>query len=168
MTGLQLFTLVHVAISLAAIGSGFVVLYGLLDDRRLNGWTAFFLATTVATSLTGFGFPIHGFTPGLGLGVISLVLLAVAIYARYGRHLAGGWHLAYVVTAVAALYFNFLVLIVQSFQKAPALKALAPPQSEPPFVVAQLAALAAFLVLGWLAAKRCRARAASLEASSSA
>lgn len=162
MTGLQLFTLAHVAISLAAIGSGFVVLFGLLENKRLDRWTAFFLATTVATSITGFGFPIHGFTPGLGLGVVSLVLLAVAIYARYVRRLVGGWRRAYVVTAVAALYFNFFVLIVQSFQKAPALKALAPTQSEPPFAVAQLASLAAFLVLGWLAARRFGVQAAEL------
>ncbi|MDG3006406.1 hypothetical protein [Paludisphaera mucosa] len=159
MTGLQIFTLIHVAISLAGIASGFVVLCGLLAGKRLDGWTAFFLATTVATSVTGFGFPYHGFTPGIALGILSLVLLAGAIYARYARRLAGPWRPAYVVTAVAALYFNVFVLIVQSFQKVPALKALAPTQSERPFAVAQLLTLVAFLTLGYMAAVRFRDRA---------
>ena len=157
MTGLAIYTVVHVAISLLGIGSGFVALFGLISGRRLDGWTAFFLATTVATSVTGFGFPIHGFTPGLGLGVISLVALALAIYARYARRLAGGWRRVYVITAAVALYLNVFVLIVQSFQKVPFLKALAPTQSEWPFALAQLLALAGFLVLGFLAVKRFRA-----------
>ena len=156
MTGLQIFTIVHVLISLAAIGSGFVVLFGLLTGKRLDGWTAFFLATTVATSVTGFGFPIHGFTPGLGLGIISLLVLAVAIYARYARHLAGVWRRVYVVGAVAALYFNVFVLIVQSFQKVPALKAMAPTQTELPFALAQVIALVTFIALGSVAAIRFR------------
>src|SRR5271167_3633125 len=113
MSGLTIFTLIHVVISLVAIGSGFVVLFGLVTGKRLDGWTAFFLATTVATSVTGFGFPISGFTPGIG--IVSLVVLALAIYARYSRHLAGGWRRVYVVGATLALYLNFLVLIVQSF-----------------------------------------------------
>jgi len=152
------YTLVHVAISLVAIGSGFVVLFGLMAGRRLDGWTALFLATTVATNVTGFGFPIRALTPGLGVGIISLLVLAVAIFARYARRLTGVWRLVYVVTAVIALYLNFFVLIVQSFQKVPALKTLAPTQSEPPFVIAQLVALAAFIVLGSLAAIRFRER----------
>src|SRR5271165_5314727 len=120
MSGLTIFTLIRVVISLVAIGSGFVVLFGLIAGKRLDGWTAFFLATTVATSVTGFGFPIHGFTPGIGLGVVSLMVLAVALYARYGRHMVGTWRRVYVITAVLALYLNFLVLIAQSFQKVPA------------------------------------------------
>jgi hypothetical protein len=119
-----------------AIASGFVVLFDVIAGKRLDGWTAFFLATTVATSVTGFGFPIHGFTPGLGLGVISLLVLAVAIFARYARHLTGVRRRVYVVTVVVALYLNFLVLIVQAFQKVPVLKALAPTQSEWPFLLA--------------------------------
>jgi hypothetical protein len=130
MSGLTIFTLIHVVISLVAIGSGFVVLFGLIAGKRLDGWTAFFLATTVATSVTGFGFPIHGFTPGIGIGIISLLVLAVAIFARYARRLTGIWRRGYVVTAVIALYLNFFVLIVQSFQKVPVLKMLAPTQSE--------------------------------------
>jgi hypothetical protein len=150
------FTLVHVAISLVALVTGFIVLFGLISGRRLDAWTAIFLATTVATSVTGFGFPIHGFTPGIGVGIVSLLVLAVAIYARYARHLAGIWRRVYVISAVAALYFNFFVLIVQSFQKVPALKALAPTQTELPFALAQIVALVAFLVLGFLASTRFR------------
>jgi hypothetical protein len=150
-SGLQIYTLIHVAISLVAIGSGFVVVFGMLAGNRLDRWTAFFLATTVATSVTGFGFPITGFTPGIVIGIISLILLAVAIYARYARRLARYWRPAYVVTAVISLYLNFFVLIVQSFQKVPTLKALAPTQSEPPFLIAQIVAILAFINLGFLA-----------------
>jgi hypothetical protein len=156
MSGLEIYTYVHVIISLLAIGSGFVVLFGMIAGKRHDGWTAFFLATTVATSVTGFGFPIHGWTPGLAIGIVSLVVLAAAIYAWYVRKLAGVWRRVYVITAVIALYFNFLVLIVQSFQKVPALKALAPTQSEAPFVAAQVVALVAFLILGALATIRFR------------
>ena len=158
MSGLTIFTLIHVVISLVAIGSGFVVLFGLIAGKRLDGWTAFFLATTIATSVTGFGFPIHGFTPGIGIGIISLLVLTVAIFARYARRLTGIWRRVYVVTAVIALYLNFFVLIVQSFQKVPVLKMLAPTQSAPPFAITQLIALAAFIVLGSLAAIRFRER----------
>jgi len=129
---------------------------GLLTGRRLNGWTALFLASTVATSVTGFFFPFHGFTPAIAVGIISLLLLAVAIFARYGRRLAGAWRWIYVVTAMVALYLNVFVLIVQLFQKVPALKALAPTQSEPPFLVTQLFALALFVVLTIVAAIKFR------------
>jgi hypothetical protein len=155
---LKTFTIIHVIIILLAIVSGFVVVFGLIVGRRQNVWTAFFLATTIATSVTGFGFPIHGVTPGIVLGVISLVVLAIALYARYGRQLAGAWRPIYVITAVLALYLNFFVLIVQSFQKVPALKALAPTQSEAPFIVVQLIAMVAFIVLGVLGAKGFRAQ----------
>ena len=150
------FTMVHVIISLIGIASGFVVMIGLLTGRRLNGWAALFLASTVATSVTGFFFPFHGFTPAIAVGIISLFLLAIAILARYGRRLAGAWRWIYVVTAMMALYLNFFVLIVQLFQKVPALKALAPTQSEPPFLVTQLFALAAFVVLTIVAAIKFR------------
>ena len=150
------FTLVHVIISLIGIGSGLVVMIGLLTGRRLNGWTALFLASTVATSVTGFFFPFHGFTPAIAVGIISLFFLAVAIFARYGRRLAGAWRWIYVVTAIVALYLNVFVLIVQLFQKVPALKALAPTQSEPPFLVTQLFVLALFIVLTIAAAIKFR------------
>jgi hypothetical protein len=156
MLDIKTFTIIHVAISLVAIASGFIVVFGLISAKRLDGWTAFFLATTILTSVTGFGFPIVGVTPGIVLGVISLVVLALALYARYARHLAGIWRPIFVITAVIALYLNFFVLIVQSFQKVPALKALAPTQSELPFAIAQLVALGAFINLGYLATTRFR------------
>lgn len=150
------FTLLHVAITLVAIVSGVIVLFGMLGAHRLPGWTALFLLTTILTSVTGFMFPIQGFTPALGVGIISLVILAIALLALYGRRLAGAWRWIYVATAVTALWFNVFVLIVQSFQKIPGLHALAPTQAEPPFLIAQAAAFAAFLVLGIMAAFKFR------------
>jgi hypothetical protein len=148
------FTLLHVLISLAGIGSGFVVVYGLLTGKRLDGWTAIFLATTVLTSLTGFLFPVEHLLPSHVVGSISLVVLAIAILARYALHLSGAWRWVYVVCSVLALYLNSFVAVVQSFLKVPALKALAPTQKEPPFLVAQLIVMALFIVLGILAVKR--------------
>ncbi|MDB6015824.1 MAG: hypothetical protein JWR19_313 [Pedosphaera sp.] len=155
-SGLEIFTLVHVVISLVGIFSGFVVVFGLLTGKRLDGWTAVFLATTVATSVTGFFFPFHGFTPAIGLGIISLVVLALAIYARHARHLAGAWRKIYVISAVVALYFNVFVAVVQAFQKVPTLHAMAPTQTEPPFKFTQLVVLALFVVLAIAAAIRFR------------
>ena len=145
--GLTTFTLVHVLLSLIGIFSGFIVMFGLLAAKPLDGWTAVFLATTVLTSVTGFFFPYHGFLPSHALGIISLVLLPVAIFARYGRHLAGPWRRTYVITAMMALYLNVFVLIVQAFRKVPALNALAPTQTEAPFKITQLVVLAIFVVL---------------------
>jgi len=156
------FTIIHVIISLVAIASGIVVLIGMLGAHRLPGWTALFLLTTILTSVTGFMFPIQGFTPALGTGIVSLVVLAVALIALYAKRLAGSWRWIYVTAAAAALYLNVLVLIVQSFQKVPALHVLAPTQSEPPFLIAQGAALVAFLVLGFIAASRFRPAAGAL------
>ena len=153
---IQNFTILHVAISLIAIASGLVVLVGMLRAYRLPGWTALFLATTVLTSVTGFMFPISGFTPALGVGLISIVILAIALTALYARHLNGSWRWIYVTTALVALYFNVFVLIVQLFQKVPALRALAPTQSEFPFQITQAAALIAFVVLGVMAARKFR------------
>ena len=150
----ETFTLVHVLISLAGIGSGLVVLFGLLAGKRLDGWTALFLVTTVATSVTAFGFPFDPLLPSHKVGIISLVVLAVAILARYAFHLAGAWRWIYVVGTVIALYLNVFVLIVQLFEKVPALRTMAPTQSEPPFLIAQLVVLALFVVLGVFAAKR--------------
>jgi hypothetical protein len=116
-----------------------------------------FLATTLLTSLTGFLFPIHGFTPGIGLGLISLPVLGLAIYARFGRQLAGPWCKVYVITAIVSQYLNFFVLIVQSFMKIPALHDLAPTQSEPPFAIAQGVALVAFVASGVFATIKFRA-----------
>jgi len=153
---MKTFTLLHVLISLAGIFSGFVVLFGLLAGKQLDGWTKFFLATTVATSVTGFFFPLHGLTPAIVVGIISLAALAVALFARYARHLAGTWRKTYVFSAVLALYLNVFVLIVQSFLKIPALKEIAPTQNDPPFKFTQLVVLVAFIALGIVAAIRFR------------
>jgi hypothetical protein len=142
-------TTVHVVISLIAIVSGAVVGYGFLAAKRLDIWTAVFLATTVLTSVTGFVFfPIERFTPALGVGAISLIVLAVAILGRYRYRLAGRWRVTYVISSVAAFYLNVLVLVVQLFQKVPTLRDLAPTQSEPPFVVVQLVVLVACVTIG--------------------
>ena len=149
----ETFTLIHVLISLVGIGSGLVALYGWITARSLDGWTTLFLWSTVLTSVTGFLFPITKVTPGLILGGISLVVLALALVAKYMQHLAGGWRRIFVITSVAALYFNVFVAVVQSFEKIPALHALAPKGNEPPFAVAQLIVLVAFVWLGWKAVK---------------
>ena len=141
------FTVFHVALSLIGILSGLVVLFGLLSAKRLDGWTALFLATTVLTSVTGFLFPFHGITPGIVVGCISMVVLAIAILARYALHLAGPWRPIYVVTAMLAEYLNVFVLVVQAFDKVPALKALDPTKSGPPFKATQGAVLLLFVIL---------------------
>jgi hypothetical protein len=153
---LTAYTMVHVIISLLGIFSGFVVLFGWLAGKRLDGWTKFFLATTVATSVTGFFFPVHHFMPSHAVGILSLLVLAVAIYAHYSRHLAGAWRKIFVICAAIALYLNVFVGIVQSFEKVPALKALAPTQTEAPFKSTQLVVLALFVVLTIVVAIRFR------------
>ena len=100
------FTILHIAISLIGIVSGLIVLAGMLRARRLPGWTALFLVTTILTSVTGFMFPINGLTPGIVVGLISIVILAIALMALYVKHLSGAWRWIYVVTALTALYFN--------------------------------------------------------------
>ena len=150
------FTKIHVLISLIGIFTGVVVLIGLIKGRYFNGWTAGFLVSTAATSVTGFLFPFHGVTPGIITGVISLLVLAVAIFARYRLRLIGAWRWIYVVTEMIALYLNVFVLIAQLFQKVPSLNALAPTQTELPFLVAQLFTLVIFVVLTIAAAIRFR------------
>ena len=151
---LETYTLIHVVISLIGIVSGLIVLFGMFGGKRLDGMTALFLATTVLTSVTGFGFPFEHVTPGIILGILSLVVLAIAIPARYSFRMAGKWRAIYVVTAVIALYFNCFVLIAQSFLKIPALHALAPKGNEPPFAIAQGILLVLFIVLGIRAVKK--------------
>jgi hypothetical protein len=148
------FTIVHVLLSLVGIGSGLLVLYGLLLGKRLDGATAIFLATTVLTSLTGFLFPVEHLLPSHVVGIISLVALVVAILARYPLHMAGAWRRIYVICAVLALYLNVFVLVAQIFMKVPAVHALAPTQKEPPFLIVQLVVMAIFVVLGILAEKK--------------
>jgi hypothetical protein len=154
--GMTILTFVHVLLSLVGILAGFVVTFGLLTAKNLHGWTALFIWTTVATSVTGFLFPFHRFLPSHAIGILSLLVLTIAIYALYGKHLTGAWRKTYAVNAMIALYFNVFVLIAQLFAKLPALKALAPTQSEAPFKEAQLLALLAFVVLTILAAIKFR------------
>jgi hypothetical protein len=150
---LPMFTLIHVVISVLGIIAGLVVVGGLAAGARLDGWTAFFLATTILTSATGFGFPFTKVGPPHVVGALSLVLLAVCLAARYWKRLEGGWRATYVVTAVAAVYFNVFVLVVQLFVKTPPLAQLAPTQQEAPFAVTQALVLALFVWLGWAAVR---------------
>jgi hypothetical protein len=146
---LTMFTYLHVYISLIAIGAGFIVVYGMIAAKPLPLLTAIFLFMTALTSLTGFLFPFKGVTPAIVLGILSLIVLVVAVIAR-----RRGWRGTYVITAILAFYFNFFVLIVQSFQKIPALHALAPTQSELPFKLAQLVTLIVVIALTTLAFKK--------------
>lgn len=163
MLGMSLyaFTLLHVVISLIGIATGFVVVRGFMSGRRLNRWNSIFMTTTVLTSVTGFMFPFERLLPSHMVGAISLVVLAVALTALHLFQLAGRWGGVYVVASSAALYLNSFVGVAQAFQKIPALKALAPTQSEPPFLVAQLALLGVFILLGMRATKNFRPVAAA-------
>lgn len=144
------FTTVHVVFGLLVIFSGSIVVRGMIEAKRREGWTTFFLLMTGATSFTGFIFHASSFGPPQVIGVISLVTLAVAILARYGYHLEGAWRWTYVASAVLALYLNVFVGVVQAFQKVPF---LAPPQSEP-FLITQIIVLVIFVALGGVAMVR--------------
>ena len=148
------FTLLHVAISLIAIACGVVVTIGMWRAQRVPLWTAVFLVTTIATSVTGFLFHSKSFGPPHVVGVISLLILALALVALYGYRLTGAWRWIYVAGALAAFYLNVFVAVVQAFQKLPFLNALAPKGSEPPFAITQLLVLAGFIALGVIAARR--------------
>lgn len=154
--GVTTFTLIHVLLSLVGIFAGLVVVGGMLARERLDGWTGLFLATTVLTNVTGFGFPFVTFIASHGAGFISLLILPVVIAARYWKNLAGPWRGTYVVGTVLVLYLNVFVLVVQLFRRIPALLVSAPKQSEPPFVVTQLLVMALFIWLGRSAFKRFR------------
>ena len=158
---LSTYTTVHVVISLVAIVAGLVVMAGMLQNKRLPLWTSVFLWTTVLTSVTGFGFPFERLLPSHYFGFISLAVLAIALLAAYSFDFAGPWRWLYVVSAVIALYLNVFVLIVQLFHRVPPLEALAPTQTESPFVVTQLLALTIFAAAGVLAAVRFREEAAA-------
>jgi hypothetical protein len=153
---LATYTIVHVIISLIGIGSGLIVLFGMLNGKLLSPWNGLFLLTTILTSVTGFFFPYTKLTPGIILGILSLIALAIALYALYAGHLSGGWRRTYAITALVALYFNVFVLVAQLFEKVPAIHALAPTQTEPPFKIAQLLLLILTIVLITLAAKKFR------------
>ena len=153
---LSTYTTLHVIISLIGIGSGLVLLFGLLNGKLLNLWNGLFLTTTILTSVTGFFFPYTKITPGIIVGILSLIVLAIALLALYVGHLQGAWRLTYAITALIALYFNIFVLIAQLFAKVPVLHALAPTQTEAPFKIAQLLLLILFIVLITLVAKKFR------------
>jgi hypothetical protein len=149
------FTLLHVAISLVAIASGFyVVIIGLLSARLLPVFNGIFLTTTLATSVTGFLFPFKGFTPAIGVGLLSLALLSTAFIALFRHAWRNSWRWIYVVSVVGALYLNAFVAVVQAFQKIPSLNALAPTGTEPAFIVAQSLLLATFGFLGLISLRR--------------
>jgi hypothetical protein len=148
------FTSVHVVLSLIGIGAGLMVIFALLSGTLPQGWNTLFLVTTVATSVTGFAFPFDHLLPSHKVGIISLVILAVAILARYGLHLAGAWRRVYVICAAIALYLNVFVAVTQAFLKIPALTTMAPTQAEPPFAIAQLVVLGLFAALTFVAIKK--------------
>ena len=148
------FTLIHVLISLVAIASGIVVVYGFLTKQRFERFTAVFLVMTGLTSLTGFLFPFTSATPAIKLGIISLGVLAIAVVTRYLLHLT--WRKTFVIATCMALYFNVFVFVVQSFEKVPSLRAIAPTQKEPPFALAQGIVVLLFMVLTTFAVKRFR------------
>jgi hypothetical protein len=155
---LSTFTMLHVIISLIGIVSGLVVLYGLLGSKVMPVWTALFLVTTILTSVTGFLFPFDKLLPSHMIGILSLVLLAIACVALYGMKLSGAWRWIYVLTAMIALYLNVFVLVIQSFLKIGPLHALAPsvPPSEPPFAIVQGIVLVLFIVAIISAVRRFR------------
>jgi len=153
---IETFTQLHVVLSLVGIAAGLVALGGMLRGRSPGWVTHLFLVTTALTTITGFLFPISVFTPALGTGIVSMLFLVPAFAALYLFRLAGPWRTIYAVSATVALYLNCFVLVVQAFLKVPALNALAPTQAEAPFLAAQMAVLAAFVLLGWMAVRRFR------------
>jgi hypothetical protein len=148
------FTFLHVFLSLLGIGAGIFVMYGLLTSRRLRILTSLFFVSTVLTSLTGFLFPFKGVTPGIIIGILSIIALALAIVGLYVRKLDGSWRTTYVISVCLAYYFNFFVLIAQTFDKVPALKGAKPAMSSPGFGITQLALLVIFILLTVRAVKR--------------
>ena len=152
--GMSPLVFVHTVASLVAIAAGLVVLAAMRRNDRAEAWTNVFLALTIFTSASGFVLPAAKFMPSHAVGILSLLILAACCYARYAKRMAGAWRTGYVLTAVAALYFNVFVLVVQLFLKVPALHALAPNGNEPPFAVAQAVVLVAFVAAGLLVARR--------------
>jgi hypothetical protein len=161
---LALYTLLHVVLSLVGIFSGLLVVGGFVAGKRFDGWGSVFLATTVATNVSGFGFPFETFLPSHAVAILSLLVLTVVIVARYFRYLAGPWRGIYVIGSVLAVYLNVFVLLAQLFLRLPALIALAPTQKEPPFLATQVLILALFVWLGLAAVKGFRAAPAAAAA----
>jgi hypothetical protein len=150
------FLTIHVVLSLIGIATGLVVLFEMIRGRDLGIWTAAFLVTTILTSVTGFPLPPYGLDPPRIFGIVSLVLLALAVAGLYAFRLRGSWRWIYVVTAMMALYLNCFVAVTQTFQKVPFFNALAPTQTEAPFAIAQLALLVAFIALGFVSVRKFR------------
>jgi hypothetical protein len=146
-------TLIHVVLSLLGIFSGLIAVGGLMAGVRLRRWIDVFLATTVLTSITGFGFPFGTLLPSHIVGVVSLVVLAAAIVALYWKRLSRAWRSAFVALSVLALYLNVFVLLAQLFQKTPLLAVIAPSPAAPVFAATQLLVLALFIGFGWAAVK---------------
>jgi len=155
--GITTFTLIHVVLSLVGIIAGLVVAGGLVAGTRLDRWAVVFLATTIATSATGFGFPFVAFLASHAVGIVSLVVLPVVIVAHYVKRFAGAWRATYAVGVVLATYLNAFVLVAQLFRRIPALIVAAPTQSEPPFAITQGLVLALFVWLAVAAVKGFRA-----------
>lgn len=154
---IETFTFIHVVISLVGIMTGFIVVALMLQSAPIAGWNAFFLVSTILTSVTGYFFPFdRGLTPAHIVGALSLVALAVALFAVYGRKLAGHWRATYVVAAVFALYLNVFVAVVQSFDKFAYLKQFAPTGAGPAFAVTQALVLALFIIAGIATVRRYR------------
>ena len=153
---LSAFTLFHVVLSLIGIVTGFIAVAGMLGSRLVRGWTAVFLATTVLTSVTGFMFPFEKVLPSHVVGVVSLVVLAVALVALYGYRVVRSWRWIYAVSALTALYLNVFVLVAQGFAKIRFLNALGPTPSDPAFIVAQVIVLVLFVLLGFRAVRSFR------------
>jgi hypothetical protein len=153
MFSLPVFTLVHVVISVIGIVAGLVAVGGLIAGVRLSGWIGLFLLTTVLTSASGYGFPFTTLLPSHIVGAISLVVLAIALIAFYGKHLVGGWRTTFVVSSVAALWLNTFVLIAQLLGKTPAIATIAPGPNAPAFGATQGLVLVIFIVIGWLAVR---------------
>lgn len=155
-TAVTVLTVGHVAVSLVGLLAGFLVLGAFLGGMASRSQTALFLVATITTNVSGFLFPVQHVTPAHVLGVISLAILSVAVYAYYRQNRSTAWRTAYVVSTVLAQYLNFFVLVVQLFLKVPALKAIAPTQTEPAFAISQLVTLAAFTFVGILSVVRSR------------
>jgi hypothetical protein len=153
------FTAFHTILSLVAIVAGAFVMMMLVKNRRPGICTVTFLVTMIATDVTGFMFPFTKLLPSHMVGILSLLLLLIAILGQYVFHFAGAWRWIYAVTMGIAVYFNYFVLVTQLFLKVPALHALAPnapDNPEPPFLIAQTIVLAVFVFLIWKSARNFR------------
>jgi hypothetical protein len=150
----HLFLQIHVAISLIALVAGLIALYSWINSKNWNGWTALFLVTIILTSVTGFPLPPFGLDPPRMVGILSLILLAIAVLGIYVFKISGPWRWIFIITATAALWLDAFVGVIQAFAKLPPLHELAPNGSEPPFVIVQLIVLLIFIVLGFLALRK--------------